>query len=686
MRYRFRRSIEVVALLVAVFLSVGAVQVDSSKDEAKAEPVELIDERTASSKTFANPDGSLTKSLFGSPVHFQDEADESWDEISNALVATLGEGGQVWTNEANSFDVSFNSDADGEFVTIEVGGEQVGLSLEGASGGLAVADGSQITYLGAKASVKLEYEVLSTGVKETIVLQNSEAPDHYRFFLSLDPTGVRVTRYPDGSVAFTPPGFAAPAFVLAAPFVLEGGEPAPGVARMSVSRAKGRFAVDLLIDPEWLSSGKRTFPIELDPTISIQTGTTDVSFGCSPCSGNGSGSILPVGTSTSAAWRAAIKFDLGDLPPLNEVAGASLNLYFLGSCIDDPPECGSHTLDAHLLQSAWSAGSTSLSYGSALPSSPTLDTSEGPQWATWTVTSAVNDWVLDESPDPNYGFLVKRSSETLEESGPEFASSRFAEPTLAPRLDVTYASDGVELYVPARVHSSGADLAWSHYVEESVDPEAPNFIEYQVHRSLTPHFEPSADTLIGRVGDVDVTGYTDTSAAPETDFFYRIVVSHLDEAEAVEVSSNERTIETPADGLARIEVQPDPEAGKATYLSSVSETNAGEGEELFVGHPHGYSLGEVVSFDTDYWFAVEDDPLGEPGLDEAWGALRSVGPVQRPHVRKRQRHDLQPARGRLFGRQSALRRLGGDLPRGVGRGGRLGRRLAGAGRVRRDPS
>ena len=62
----------------------------------KDERTELRERRTASTKTYENPDHSFTKEIYLSPVHYQTE-DGSWEEMDDTLtdVETLSETGNA---------------------------------------------------------------------------------------------------------------------------------------------------------------------------------------------------------------------------------------------------------------------------------------------------------------------------------------------------------------------------------------------------------------------------------------------------------------------------------------------------------------------------------------------------------------------------------------------------------------
>ncbi|HYT10232.1 MAG TPA: Ig-like domain-containing protein, partial [Mycobacteriales bacterium] len=111
------------------------------------------------------------------------------------------------------------------------------------------------------------------------------------------------------------------------------------------------------------------------------------------------------------------------------------------------------------------------------------------------------------------------------------------------------------LFQPDTLHSNGADLSWSKYTGTlSGQP----FAKYEVHRSTTPNFTPSASTLLMSTTDIATTSYRDTTAAPGGIFYYKVVANST--------ASQEFQVTLPADGQATKLLQPDPAAGKDTKL------------------------------------------------------------------------------------------------------------------------
>ncbi|MDQ4124525.1 MAG: DNRLRE domain-containing protein [Actinomycetota bacterium] len=686
------RVAKVGAFLLAMLMLTYLPAVPSSAqdpDRGAPDREELERERTATSKTFRNDDGTLTTVLYPTPVHYAD--DGRWKPISSDLVDAPSEA-YAWRNEGNSFRALFKDTLGESFVKfVTPGGTSFSMELhgslaahaarggderpgqpqaeeappaeepvpvasdapspkpesspdpeptageapedEGSEGDEATAEPSpepspesspartgeateepaptaspkpqkfpgppsRLTYSGAFDGVDLRYDVVPGGLKETLVLADASVPTRYRF--SIAPDGdvpVDAEQRPDGSWAFYAAPEAGPAFVLDAPFAFDSSRHAVSApdethASLDVKEAGRKFLVTLEIDPSWLHDRDRVFPVFLDPTITIQPTVEDASFsaGCGGCTPFLSDRLY-IGASDTSTWRAALQFNLGDVPPGAAVTSAALKLSYDGWCISAATACRTVTnqLDLHKMNKAWSATSTTSQLGfDAVPSSSfTLPAGAPSQWMNWDAAAIVKSWLSGTSP--NYGFLLKKSDETLGSGGPVPPGRRFAEPSVMPKLEVTYVSDAVELYAPDTLHSNGADLRWSRYT----GPTGAAFDRYEVHRSPTSPFTPSSSTLLATIRNVDQTTYRDTTAAPSKAFTYKIVANTS--------ASNGQTVTLPATGQATKLLQPDPRAGSATsYSFWTTVTNCatyGADDDLWVGTYTDARWRSALSFD-----------------------------------------------------------------------------------------
>ncbi|WP_217235790.1 polymorphic toxin-type HINT domain-containing protein [Streptomyces sp. AC555_RSS877] len=103
-------------------------------------------------------------------------------------------------------------------------------------------------------------------------------------------------------------------------------------------------------------------------------------------------------------------------------------------------------------------------------------------------------------------------------------------------------ADGVRVAAPRSVHATGADLAWTAY-------DGKGLLEYEVHRSTSKDFTPTAETLLAPVGR-DTLTFTDRTAPPALEgdgrtHHYRIVVRT---EQGKLLSGPARAVELPAVG------------------------------------------------------------------------------------------------------------------------------------------
>jgi RHS repeat-associated protein len=613
--------------LIAGLLSVAGppplVPKAAAAPASDARPGELVGERTRTSVTTRQGDGMLRTTVAAGAVHYRDGAG-AWKRIDNAVVET-NEAGYAFRNKANSFRALFKSALDGEHLRFAAGGRDFGLRLEGANRRPANVKGNGLTYADAVGGVDLRYDVLSDGVKETLVLPDASSPTTYRFLLSAsDDAAMRAERRPGGSWAFFSGTALAPAFVFDAPVAVDAdlnGQPSTPTgpnATLDVRKVGRGFSLVLDLDRDWLKAPERRFPVLLDPTITLDPPVEDASFAatCPNCTPYVNDRIY-VGTDSNNAWRGALQFDLGDLPAGADVTTATLEAYWQPLCLTGGTGfCNGtpHQIDAHAMTTSWSTTTTSGALGftpTPLGSATVTPSAVGTpaSWVSWPVTSAVRDW--QSAAQPNFGVLLKRNAEPLSASGPVFYGRRHSEPTLQPRLVVTYPGDGVNLFPPGTLHSNGADLRWSGYPSASSTP----FTGYEVHRSTSASFTPGPSTRLTTVTDRGVTSFRDTTAAAGKTFTYKVVTGT--------VATTGRTVTLPALGQATKILQPSADEGSATTISYfpgiVNCAGYGAEDRIWVGPQSDATNRALLRFD------LRDIPAGatiSKAVVSAWHSYR----------------------------------------------------------------
>ena len=494
-------------------------------------PVEVPGLRSEASETFVNPDGSFTTRAYQAPINFRDDRGV-WQRIDSSLRASKREG-FAFENTANAFRVdvrdtiSASDRAQGGFLRFEKDGAAVGLSLAGV--GATPASGVQsgprrVRFDGVLPNVDLEYAVIASGVKESIVLQSAAAPSTFRFVLTPDAESrkLRAALQKDGSIAFFAPGRGEPVFSVLAPTVADsfsveskpgpgydptkapagstpetGGKPpteprlpggpagpADGMVAQSVSELPdGSFQITVSVDREWLSSPKRVFPVVVDPTISqadMRDGYWNEASGSVP---NVTDGELLVGYDGTGAKRAAVmQFDLGAVPPGAQVTSAQINMHPTRCIPTDTSQYASQgcpywwlgagnyssTMELYQLTSAWGAATQwqnlsidSTSLGSY---SQQIWQSGSALQSTNTFTSttlAARVQALVSGTTINNGFVLRKTAG--DSTGIAYGGSRYADVSKAPSLVFAWVADGVYLSDAMHVHSNGAELAFTRY-------------------------------------------------------------------------------------------------------------------------------------------------------------------------------------------------------------------------------
>jgi len=186
----------------------------SNISSSQALPISQIKEveslRTESSKTFLNPDNSLTTYSYSGPIHYQD-AFSKWQEIDNSLIFVNG----FYQNKANSFKVSFdNHSLSPNLVNFKFKNKEIKFGLinlnqnlnnvfENPSDVISNLNLNSINYPNLFPNIDLKYIVLNRGVKEEIILKSPPAINKNTFlFLLSKPSDLAYKEETNGTISF----------------------------------------------------------------------------------------------------------------------------------------------------------------------------------------------------------------------------------------------------------------------------------------------------------------------------------------------------------------------------------------------------------------------------------------------------------------------------------------------------
>jgi len=150
-----------------------------------------------------------------------------------------------------------------------------------------------------------------------------------------------------------------------------------------------------------------------------------------------------IGGAHDKVWRAAIRFSLASIPPGATVVTAELSLRYDGTCVAPfrrvrPCDGRGFELEAHPIFTARWLSEREVEFGPTVAST-SIDPLARAGWTTWDVTDIVSDWYTGGLE--NDGLLLKLidDQEAVDEPGPAFPSSSFADAGVRPRLTVWYA-------------------------------------------------------------------------------------------------------------------------------------------------------------------------------------------------------------------------------------------------------
>lgn len=464
------------------FASVAAKEQSPQKITKGKEKIEIVGERTQTSKTFNNSDGTYTTEIYEAPIHFKDNKG-NWKDIDNGLQKKKNNGKGQYKNKANNFTVTFDERIDKETNNVQVADNQYNLNIglkeieqKGevitAKEVIGVATDSQIEYPNVFDNISSTYSVGENFVKEDITINKKPEkglPQTFSYQLSLEnltyeqinnqiylkdaKTGemVYVIEAPFMYDAYKPEGFQS----------IDGSNSIPEEAKsyditLKTRKENNTLWIDLTPDTEWLQDTKRQYPIVIDPTIVRIQGNSKMDDTTIrkkfPTQTGGNDTELGTGTATDGnIVRSLLKFDVTPIPEKSIIMSADVSLYLSSTNDSTPINLSMHamkrswdentaTWNNYATAGGWTTGggdfnTTALSTVTGVSSVPS-NVEEGIK--RWSIpTSMVSGWLYN--PESNLGLLLKSTSEsTLIYK--KFISSESTTNPLAykPKLVVTY--------------------------------------------------------------------------------------------------------------------------------------------------------------------------------------------------------------------------------------------------------
>ncbi|MFL5833895.1 MAG: DNRLRE domain-containing protein [Solirubrobacterales bacterium] len=401
--------------------------------QAPARIKEMVSRRTATSTTFLLSNGSLETELFEVPVNYKDD-DGDWQPIEQELQQAPD--GTV-TNGANDFNVRLPEDLNEAPAKISMDDQWVSqMPIEiGVQPG--EVDQGVVSYEAAGGAAEIQYSGLADGLKENIVLAGPSAPSAFHYELDAS-QGVTPALAEDGSIGFMTEERHLVAEVPAPVMHDAAGVLAPpGGVNYSLEDGEGVWKLAVEADPKWLPAEDRSWPVTIDPTLKLDSGTldcvitndgTNTSF-CSPLQNYRNVKANYQSSGTDLLARTLVRFDLSSLPASAAVTSATVGLYAATEAKNVSQ------VDLFDVNRSWEAGVTwrwwgsdhhqisskewatqGGDYGKYLPQPTSVTTAQRGSAAGWwefsspDLTYLVNRW--KDGAVPNNGVLLKLAEES----------------------------------------------------------------------------------------------------------------------------------------------------------------------------------------------------------------------------------------------------------------------------------
>ncbi|MFI6125457.1 DNRLRE domain-containing protein [Streptomyces sp. NPDC051064] len=421
----------------------------TTRQEESPARVELVAERTESTTTWANPDGTLTVESYTGPIRVK-QSDGGWKPVDTTLVT---DGGVIRPKSAAA-DITLSGGGDSRpLAEVSRGGKSLGLEWKGTLPAPELK-GSTATYRDAVEGGDLVVTALKEGISHSVILnERPDSPVTYELpvqadGLTLQETSEKRLQWQDdkGRTVATAP----------VPVMWGSGE------RGSTGEPQHLAAIDVTVkqeadgdgqvlvlkpDPAFLSDPDLAYPVTIDPTDSLLGPVTDtwIQYDDYLTSQRGSTELKSGTYNGTEKARSFLKFDVAKYAD-KHILDTDLRLYSYYSSTCNTANSGNQvrriTTAWDPSAVSWSAQPTTTATGAVTSTAAKGYSSSCPAGhVSWDVDSIVQAWAGGE---PNYGVRVAAVDETDPLTWRRYHSSNQTDGShnaaYEPSLTVTYNS------------------------------------------------------------------------------------------------------------------------------------------------------------------------------------------------------------------------------------------------------
>lgn len=409
--------------------------------------IEVTGERTESSTTWANPDGTTTVESYTGPVRARD-GNGAWQRIDT----TLQESGGTVRPRLAAADIAFSGGGDGKnLAKVRRGAHLLGLSWEGTLPKPQLK-GATATYAGAVPGGDLVLTALKEGFAHNVVLrERPQGTPEYR--LPIAAGNVKLSTSSDGRLRWQDGKGRAKA-TAPAPVMWDssfdqasGGPKHQAAVTVEIEEGKGGKGQVLVLKPsaEFLADPAITYPVIIDPTDSLIGPVTDtwIQYNDYPTSQRGSTELKAGTYDGTANARSFLKFNVSKYAG-KHILDTKLRLYsyYSSTCSTSGKgvEVRRITSDWDASAVAWSDQPSTTATGAvAITDAKGYNSSCPAGYNTWDIDAIGQAWADGQ---PNYGLRLAGVSSTDTYSWRRYRSANFVpgahDATSEPSLTVQY--------------------------------------------------------------------------------------------------------------------------------------------------------------------------------------------------------------------------------------------------------
>ncbi len=380
--------------------------------------IELIEKRGPREKHFLQKDGTIKAIVYSDNVHYL--KDGKYEEIDNTLIKQ----DNCYVNKNNSFKVKFSENGENSLMKIEEQEDYLDIKIKESntskinfrqSLSKSISD---VSYSNILDGIDIEYKVLPTKVKETIVLPNNRVKK-LSFLVN---TNLELEMFNGSILAKNKSG---KTFIVEKPYMMDSKGNICTDISYELKKVLNSYEIELILNSIWLDSKDTTYPVYVDPTITNSSGDSSVFDtyiypGDNGADKNGQ-DILKAGVEkvngVDRINRTLIKFDLPKIGTGSEIVNASLSLIGYPTVSGDNFE---QMVEIHRITEPWEEDKATWDqmndkYDEKVESvqfamrSTVSDNLVNPYSSYYNdLTNLVKKWYRDT---PNYGILIKSTAE-----------------------------------------------------------------------------------------------------------------------------------------------------------------------------------------------------------------------------------------------------------------------------------